>query len=107
MAYKSRIPMIARELLPRLDAAAVAAAELIEQAAKERVPVDTGRLRDAIHVEHEDDGVAVIAGNNEVFYGHIVEHGSVHSAAHPFMIPALEQSRPLIAKLAKEALRIL
>lgn len=105
MAYTSRIPMISAELLPRLEAAAGEAAEAIARTAKERVPVDTGRLRDAIHVEHDDGGFAVIAGDNDVFYGHIVEHGGVHSPAHPFMIPALEQTRPLIAAIAKTALR--
>lgn len=105
MAYTSRLPAIAAELLPRLEVAAGEAAELISQAAKERVPVDTGDLRDAIHVEHGDDGFEVIAGNSDVFYGHIVEHGGVHTPAQPFMIPALEQTRPLVYKLAKAALR--
>jgi HK97 gp10 family phage protein len=106
--FKSRLPMIAAELLPRLGGAASAGAELIAQAARERVPVDTGRLRDAIHVEADGPGeFAVIAGNNEVFYGHIVEHGGAHTAARPFMIPALEASRGEITKIAKEALRSL
>lgn len=102
--YKSRLPEIAAELLPRLEAAAAEAAGIIEQAAKARVPVDTGRLRNAIHVEHDDGGFAVIAGDTETFYGHIVEHGGNNTAARPFMIPALEESRGAIQKLAKTAL---
>jgi len=92
------------ELALRLDAAAAASAEIVAARAKERAPVATGRLRDAIHVERDDNGFAVIAGDNDVFYGHIVEHGSVRTSAHPFMIPALEESRGEILGLGRKAL---
>ena len=92
--YRSRIPQITKSLPIQLDAGAEAAAHLIEAQAKSRAPVRTGALRDAIHVEHEGVGeYSVVAGNTEVFYGHIVEHGGVHSPPHPFMVPALESVR--------------
>jgi HK97 gp10 family phage protein len=91
-----------------MDVAARAGAELVEQRAKGRVSVASGKLRDAIHVEREGLGeYAVVAGNKAVFYGHIVEHGGAHSPAHPFLIPAGEESRGDVAKIAAGLLRSL
>jgi HK97 gp10 family phage protein len=89
----SRIPKITAEMLPAVEAALEVGAQQIADAAKGRVPVNTGRLRNAIHVARGDRGFEVRAGNNEAFYGHIVEHGSTYAAPHPFLIPALEESR--------------
>jgi HK97 gp10 family phage protein len=105
--FRSRIPQITAKLEAEMRAAEEAAAELIAQRAKARVPVNTGRLRDAIHVEHDDNGAAVVAGDTEAFYGHIVEHGGVRSPAHPFLIPALEESRGEVTSLAAALLRSL
>jgi HK97 gp10 family phage protein len=100
MSYKSRLPRIEAEIVVKSEAAATAAARLIAARAKDRVPVASGRLRDAIHIEHEDGGVAVVAGNTEAFYGHIVEHGGVFTPAHPFLRPAVDESRDEIRKAA-------
>lgn len=106
VGYKSRIPKIAAELGPTLDAVAKAGAERVEQGAKSRVPVATGKLRNAIHTEREGVGeYAVIAGDGDVFYGHIVEHGGAHTAARPFLIPAAEEARAEYVAAAKAALR--
>ena len=103
--FQSRIPKIKAELAGRLEAATAAGAHLIADRAKQRVPVNTGRLRDAIHVEADDGGFAVIAGDTEAFYGHIIEHGGARSAAHPFLIPAAEESKDEVVKLVAAALR--
>lgn len=103
--FRSRIPKITAEMLPALEAATGAAAELVAARAKERVPVDTGRLRDAIHVERDSGGFAVVAGDTEAFYGHIVEHGGVRTPAHPFLVPAVEESRDEAIELVALALR--
>ena len=103
--FQSRIPAITAEMVPRLEAATGAGAELIAGRAKQRVPVNTGRLRDAIHVEADEGGFAVIAGDTEAFYGHIIEHGGAHSAAHPFLIPAAEESKDEVIELVAVALR--
>jgi HK97 gp10 family phage protein len=104
--FRSRLDTIAAELAIRMDTAARAGAELVEQRAKGRVPVASGKLRDAIHVEREGVGeYAVVAGNDDVFYGHIVEHGGAHSAARPFMVPAAEDSRGEINSIGRRALR--
>jgi glycosyltransferase involved in cell wall biosynthesis len=47
----------------------------------------------------------VRAGSTEVFYGHIVEHGSTHTAPHPFLIPALEASRAAVVADVHAALK--
>lgn len=104
--YQSRIPKIAAELALTLDSVADAGARMVESRAKDRVPVLSGKLRDAIHVEREGVGeYAVIAGNTEAFYGHIVEHGSAHTPPHPFLIPAAEETRAEYVSAAKAALR--
>jgi HK97 gp10 family phage protein len=102
---KSRFPQIAASLPARSDESAEQAAEAVADRARERVPVDTGALRDAIHTEQRGDDYAVIAGNDRAFYGHMVEFGTSHSAAHPFLIPALEQERALIEARVRAAMR--
>src|SRR3954462_6851228 len=104
--YRSRLPKIIAELAATMDGISEAGALFVAERAKQRVPVETGRLRDAIHVEK--DGFAshaVVAGNGQAFYGHIVEHGSVKMPPHPFLIPALEESRAEIEAAAAAALR--
>lgn len=106
--FSSRLPKIAADLELKLDAIAAAGAEKLAQHARERVPVRTGKLRDAIHVEHEGPGeYAVIAGNNQAFYGHIVEHGGAHTPARAFMTPATEQTRVEILATGIAVLRSL
>jgi HK97 gp10 family phage protein len=93
---KSRFPSIIAQLPARADESVEQAAQAVADAARERVPVDTGTLRDSIHVIQQGDDYVVVAGNNKAFYGHMVEHGTSHSGAHPFLIPALEQVRAQI-----------
>lgn len=112
---KSRIPKIAAELRPRVEEAVKAGAEHVALAAKARVPVETGHLRESIHVESTPEGEYVVADarayNNKtgeeegMHYGRLVEFGSAHGPAQPFLIPALEESRKAIEGLAKSALR--
>lgn len=101
----SRIPQITREMLPAVEAALKVGAGQIAAAARDRVPVATGALRDAIHVERDGIGFEIRAGNADVFYGHIVEHGSTHTAPHPFLVPALEASRAEVVADVHAALR--
>lgn len=101
----SRFPQIALELPGRVAEAAKKGAERVADGARERVPVHTGRLHDAIHVEQQGVGdYAVIAGDHDAFYGHIVEHGGRFSPPHPFMMPAAEATRDDIQRFGIEAL---
>lgn len=102
---KSRFPQIARELKPKVDLAVRKAAGEIARGAKQRVPVRTGQLREAIHVERT--GVAeyrVLGGDHDAWYGHLVEFGTVHSDAKPFLVPAAEAAREPLEHAVREAL---
>jgi len=90
--YTSRIPAIVVALPEAISEALESGAEDVADGARERVPVDHGDLRDSIHTEPDDagNGFYVVAGNSDVFYGHMVEHGTVKRGPHPFLIPALE-----------------
>lgn len=108
MSYNSRLPQIEAELVAKMDAVVKTVAEQIEQAAKERVPVDTGRLRDAIHTDHIGPGeYSVVAGDNKAFYGHVVEHGGARIGGRPFLVPALEEARGEVPVLGRAALKSL
>jgi HK97 gp10 family phage protein len=103
--YRSRLPQIAAELGIKMRAAENAAAQVVAQRARDRAPVATGKLRDAIHVENDPDGALVVAGNDDVFYGTMVEHGTARNPPHPFLVPAAEESRGEVQKLARALLR--
>lgn len=90
---KSRLPAIAASLRPRVSAAIKIGAEGIARDASERVAVgpDPHHIRDDIYVERTGPAeYAVIAGREETFYGHILEHGGATSSPRPFLIPAAE-----------------
>lgn len=104
---KSRLPLIAVELQPKVSAAVKLAAEGIAAHARARAPVGAPdvHLRDSIHVQREGPaGYYVVAGNDEVFYGHMVEFGTVHSAPRPFLVPAAEDGRDEAVNLVRAAL---
>lgn len=103
VTLKSRIPLIMENLDDTLLETVTELAERIADGARERVPVDTGALRDAIHVRADEEGVAVVAGDNVAYYGHIIENGSVKAPAHPFLIPAYEAETPRLGEIAAES----
>lgn len=102
---KSRLPQIARSLDEQITPALRIAAEAIEAGAKDRVPVASGDLRNAIHTEKIDDGYRVVAGDSDVFYGHLVEHGTTRTPPRPFLLPAAEAVRDNVDDLIRAALR--
>jgi HK97 gp10 family phage protein len=103
---RSRLDRIARSLDEEIDPAMRHVAERVAQGAQARVPVDSGALRNAIHVERQDEGAyRVVAGDGDVFYGHIVEHGSVRVPPRPFLLPAAESVRDNIDELVRAALK--
>ena len=108
-SYHTRFPEIIMALDPHMDAAMLRGAELVKERAQARVPRDTGRLHDAIHLDRLSDGsgYAVVAGDNDAFYGHIVEHGGAYNAPHPFMLPSAEESRDEVVRFGIEALATL
>lgn len=106
VALSSRIPEIIAELPVIVDAAMKESARLVEQDAKERVPVRTGKLRDAIHTERKSWATyEVVGGDGEAFYGHMVEFGTEHSGGEPFLVPALEENREVTVQIVTSGLR--
>lgn len=110
MSYKSRLPEIAAELEAKLNAVGKLAAETVVVGAKANLALGPPPVHlkddDHIHVEpHGSGDFLVVAGDSETFYGNIVEHGSVHASAHPFLVPAAEATRPEVDRIAKIALR--
>ena len=91
-SYQSRIPYVMTLIEHQVDQVVEQVADKIVEEAQARVPRgETDRLHDAIHKEHLGAGeYAVLAGDDEVFYGHMVEFGTVKMTARPFLVPAAE-----------------
>lgn len=102
---KSRLPRITVEMQARVTAAVRAGAETVAQEAQSRAPVASGDLSRSIHVEQDGDDVHVVAGDSDVFYGHLVEFGTVRTPARPFLVPALEARRDEIVTAVTAAVR--
>lgn len=69
-------------------------AQDITDDAKRLCPVNTGRLRDSIHVETVDDGTReIVAGSDEIDYASYVEFGTTRMRAQPYLRPAALKKR--------------
>lgn len=82
------------------------AGEMVADKARQKVPVDTGKLKETIRVTRLKDDpkldIRVYAGNREkggAFYAHMVEFGTVKMPAKPFLRPALNQSKASIMEI--------
>ena len=101
----NRLPEIMALGLPQRTAAlTLATAEAVAEGAKTRVPVDTGRLRDSIEARPRSTGKGIVqaAAVVALFYWFFQEFGTRYQAAQPFMIPAAEEARVAINRLAHE-----
>jgi HK97 gp10 family phage protein len=90
--FFSRIPQITREMEPAVAEALRVGAEVVAAAAAAAAPRGGGvhHIADDIHVVRNGHlEYLVRAGKSDTFYGHILEHGSVHAAPHPFLVPSL------------------
>jgi HK97 gp10 family phage protein len=91
--FFSRIPQITRDMEPDVADALRHGAETVATAAAAAAPRGGGihHIADDIHVVRDGHlEYLVRAGREDTFYGHILEHGSVHAAPHPFLVPALK-----------------
>ena len=99
-----------------------AAAEVIAEKARQRVPVGTitrpagtgkywmerepGSLKKSIRVVTKTDSnsrnVRVYAGNSKVFYARFVEYGTIKKGARPFLRPALNSSKAEIKSILEK-----
>lgn len=107
-SLKSRLPMIAAELRPRVSEAVKWGCERVAEDAAANVPIGPPEihLAERIHVERRGPAeYAVVAGDEEAFYGHILEFGGVNHSPHPFLIPALEGRKDDFESLVTGVLR--
>lgn len=105
---KSRLPEIAAELRPKVSAAVKWGAERVAEDAAANLPIGPPEihLAERIHVERRGGAeYAVVAGDEEAYYGHIIEHGSSKMAPRPFLVPALEGRKENIEALVTGVLR--
>lgn len=85
------------------------AADTGERIMKERVPVDTGRLKDSIERKESDGGKTVkieptARDKNGRYYAGYVEFGTKKTPAVPFVRPAQEEARK---QLFEDGLKLL
>lgn len=69
--------------------------------ARERVPVDTGALRDSIEATVEDDTLTV---GSDKSYAAAVENGTYKMAARPYLKPAMTEHSAEYERLMRDAL---
>ena len=92
-----------KDALPeQIERALIAIGATAEGYAKEKCPVDTGRLRNSISYATDDDSVYI--GTN-VEYAAYVELGTSKSKARPYLKPAAENHTNEYRSLAESALR--
>jgi HK97 gp10 family phage protein len=81
---------------------------VLRDEARDLVPVKTGTLKSAIFAAYGDERKSdVLVGVNYKIapHAHLVEYGTSHSAAHPFMRPAITATRAKIANVVAEGFR--
>lgn len=69
--------------------------------ARERVPVDTGALRDSIEATVEDDTLTV---GSDKSYAAAVENGTYKMKAQPYLKPAMTEHSAEYERLMRDAL---
>lgn len=75
----------------------------IQNGARRRVAVKTGRLRNSITHEITEGGLNAVVGTN-VEYGPYIEFGTRRMRARPYLFPAFEEERPRYMERLKRAL---
>lgn len=83
--------------------AVTASAERCRVLAQEFVPVDTGALRNSIHVEKNGENESSVIAASE--YAAKQEYGTSKMRPHPYMLPAAWQSAEGFFAQARQGLR--
>lgn len=74
----------------------------VQNGARLRVPVDTGRLRNSIAHEIDESGLNATIGTNTE-YAPFVEFGTRRMRERPYLFPALEEERAaFLARLRRQ-----
>ena len=92
----------ANKLGASIDRALAGLAAQVSGRAKDSAPVDTGALKNSIDFEKVDEGTYWVKDGVE--YGIYQELGTSKMAAHPFLVPAMEQAAKDVASAVEKAL---
>jgi len=94
----------ADKLVPAIDAAVEAGADLIQDMAITLVPVRTGMLKSTIHVEPTGQMMErLVSAGQGITYAAYVEYGTRKMGAQPYMRPARDAREAEIVNLIAEA----
>jgi HK97 gp10 family phage protein len=86
--------------------ALLAGAEVVQQAASERAPRDTGKLAENIVISDiKEDGTVDIGPDRDRFYGLFLEFGTSNMAARPFLQPAFEENKEQVQQKMADVIR--
>lgn len=84
----------------KLKVSLLKAAEIIMQDSRENAPMKTGNLKESHKVEETKEGAEVIV---DASYAAAVEYGTWKMAAQPYLRPAIDKNKHLVAEVtAKE-----
>lgn len=98
---------LGRRVYTQQEQTALQAGMIVERAAKQNAPVDTGRLRSSISTrlaESDENSIAVEVGTN-VDYAIAVEFGTSKMPAHPYMLPAYAENKDKVLRKLAEAFK--
>lgn len=99
-----KFPSIAAALPEMTRAVVHKAAFDVEAQAKNRVPVDTGALKNSIDTTFQRDGLlGIVAPHTD--YALFVELGTRRQSAQPYMFPAADAVRPAFIAACKAMLK--
>jgi HK97 gp10 family phage protein len=83
-----------------------AGAEIIQKAASEKAPKDTGKLAKNIVISDiNEDGTVDIGPDPDRFYGRFLEFGTSKMAARPFLQPAFEENKDQVQQKMAQVIR--
>lgn len=109
MTLESRLPQIANSLRRNVpETVQETTARLVIPAARARIHDRSSELADSLVAVEDGDGVRIEARAVDAQgtpYGAFVELGTHHASPHPFLVPALEQSRVAIVESARGAIK--
>jgi HK97 gp10 family phage protein len=98
-----KLELAAKRVSPAARGVSQKYGALVVKEARRLVPVDTGFLRDSIHVEMSSDGSTGIANVvADAEYAGFVEFGTRYQSPQPYLRPALKKYRkPYTKELAE------
>lgn len=101
---RSQLTRLAADMAKAGDRAEQEMAEETKRVMQELVPVDSGRLRDAIRIQEGAQGLEVGPGD-EVTYSMYVEYGTSEMSAQPYAGPAADVARSRFRDTVAETVR--